>query len=251
MMRSALSLVLVVSFATSTLPLAAQEKMDPTPGPLARSMTREVARLAAESTASGVEGVQQNGVLAAESNWSRVRKLSPGAEVIVTAAGFQPGKRIVVAADDSNLTVLNVTDPALPRAARSVLLDTASNRPEHFGEAQHGGTFLLDKNVRLESGGVFIGDQKVADLGQVVERIARTDVVEVRRESAPGHPVRTGALIGLGVGAFVGFLGAAYCHRNCEYQVFGIPVYAGIGAGIGAGAGAANGPSSQVIYRAP
>ena len=46
MMKSALSLTLVASLAASTLPVAADENT-PTAGPLARSMTREAARLSA------------------------------------------------------------------------------------------------------------------------------------------------------------------------------------------------------------
>ena len=110
MMRSALSLVLVVSFATSTLPVAARENIEPMPGPLARSITREVARLAAEPTSSGVEGVQQSGVLAAESNWSRVLRVAPGTEVVLTVRGSQADRRFFVQADASELTVLNLWD---------------------------------------------------------------------------------------------------------------------------------------------
>src|SRR5207237_5316108 len=91
-------------------------------------------------------------------------------------------------------------NPSLPVAATEVLRDLASHNPGHFTDAQNGGTFLLDKNVRLGSEGVFLADQKIADLGQIVERTRRTDVVEIRRASARRHPAAWGALVGAGAG---------------------------------------------------
>jgi hypothetical protein len=62
--------------------------------------------------------------------------------------------------------------------------------PGYFADAQHGGIFLLDKHVRLASDGVFVADQKVADFGQIVENITRTDLETggstiVAEQSAP------------------------------------------------------------------
>ena len=175
--------MLVVSFATSTLTLAAQEKIEPTPSPFARAITREAARLAAEPMSSTAESVQQRGTLAAESSWSRVPKVKPGSEIVLTVKGSQSERRFFVQADASELTVLNLTDPALPGAAKLALRDIASRHPDYFATPGRSGSFRTVA-VRVESGGVFVGDQKVADLGQIVERIARTDVVEITREGS-------------------------------------------------------------------
>ena len=48
---------------------------------------------------------------AAQENWSRVRKLEPGREITVTIKDSQPVRRLFVSADDSVLTVLDLTHP--------------------------------------------------------------------------------------------------------------------------------------------
>ena len=189
-MKSALSLTLIVCLVGSALPAAAQDRFyEPTSGPIARAVTREAVRLAA---------AQPNEP--ADPSWSRVRKLKPGTEVTVTVKGTQPGKRYFLGADEAGLTVLNLTEPTLPAAARDTLLELASLNPERFVDAQKGGTFLLHKNVRVVSGDVFVADQKVANLGQVVERIARTDVVEV---AIPRRHMSLWAKVAIGVGVAV------------------------------------------------
>ena len=70
----------------------------------------------------------------------------------------------------------------------------------------------MDQNVRVGPDGVFVAARKVADLGQIVERIARTDVAEV------GSPVRTRgstgwAVSGAAAGFGLGFL--AFCPGDC------------------------------------
>ena len=136
--------------------------------------------------------------------WSRVRRLEPGTEIMVTANASRSGKRFVLSADESSMTVLNLTDAALPLAVRDVLRDR-SRHPEYFTAAQRGETLLLGENVRLTGAGVFVADQKVVDLSQMVESIPRADLeagatVIVARTGMP-----TDAKVGIwvGVGVFV------------------------------------------------
>ena len=246
-MKSALSLALIVCLVGSTMPLAAQERLiEPTSGPIARAAKREAARLALASQAD-----------AADANWSRVRKLAPGTAITLTIRSAPAARRYLVSADESGIAVLNVADPTLPPAVRRVLLDTASNHSDYFAGAQNGGRFLLDNDVSLVSDGVFVAGQKVADLGLVVEKTARTDVVEVRGESARRHPAAWGALIGAAIGAGVeGVSIGAGCGSDGCYGNLLMALFAGIGAGAGAGIGAAIGASrhkteDNVIYRAP
>jgi hypothetical protein len=161
----------------------------------------------------------------------------------VTVKGSEPGNRHVVTVDDSNLTVLNVTDPALPAAATSVLRVVAAHRPAVLAAAQRGETFLLEKNVRVAREGVFVSDRKVAELTQVVERIGQHDVAEIRIAKRDANAFGCtaaayvggavlgglpGALVGGAVnrdtgGALVGMMvgwpvGATVVYRKCRHK---------------------------------
>ena len=89
-MRSTLSLTLIVCLVASALPVTAQER-----GPLARAVTRESVRLAAV----------QSGGTPADSNWSHVRGLAPGTDVVVTVRGSKFARCTFVQADESALIV--------------------------------------------------------------------------------------------------------------------------------------------------
>src|SRR3981081_1127036 len=93
------------------------------------------------------------------------------------------------------------------------------------------------------SDGVFVADQKVADLGQVVETIARTDVVEIRSSGRTLSPVQKGALIGAIAGVATGRTFASLlCEGGPCYTsgyVWEAALFGGSGAGIGALIGAA------------
>ncbi len=175
-MKSALSLMLVASLVGSAPPVAAQARTE------------------------------------SKSGWSRLRTLAPGTEVTLSVQGSQPVTRYVVQADESKLTVLNLSAPTLTAVARHALRDIASKHPDYFMSAAQGGTFLLDKNLRLTRDGVFIADQKVADFGQVVETIARTDVVEIAPISKHGHKVLWAVLSGVGV--YLVIVAAAFAHPS-------------------------------------
>ena len=95
-MQLAVSIPLIVCLVTSTLPLEAQDRMQSTAGPIARGIAREAARLTVDQTASS-DDVE----------WSRVRKLASGSEIIVTIERAQPVERRVVRIDESSLTLSN------------------------------------------------------------------------------------------------------------------------------------------------
>ena len=96
-MQLAVSIPLIVCLVTSTLPLEAQDRMESTAGPIARGIAREAARLTVDQAPSS-----------ADAEWSRVRKLASGSEIIVTTVkGAQPVKRRVVRVDESTLTLSN------------------------------------------------------------------------------------------------------------------------------------------------
>jgi hypothetical protein len=95
-MQVAVSIPLIVCLVTSTLPLEAQDRMESAAGPIARGIAREAAGLTVDRTASS-----------ADAEWSRVRKLESGSEIIVTIEGAQPVERRVVRVDESSLTLSN------------------------------------------------------------------------------------------------------------------------------------------------
>ena len=114
-----------------------------------------------------------------ESDWSRVGKLAPAREVVVTIRGAQPRNRYFVLTDQSGVTVLNLTGPTLPGAATRVLRDMAARHPESLAAIQQSGASRQD-NVSVGRDGVFVANRKVAELGEVVQAIARSDVIEIR-----------------------------------------------------------------------
>jgi hypothetical protein len=252
-MKSALSLTLIVCLVGSALPAAAQEQMGTAAGPIHRAIIREAARFAA--------GQQTQ---SADSNWSRVHKLAPGTEIIVTVKDSPPGRRYFVGADESDLTVLNVTDPMLPAAARDVLRGLASSHAEYFPAAEKGGQFVLEKSVRLGSDGMFIADRKVIDLTQVIEHIARPVVAEIinpgRARAKGGDPALALPIFVLGgiAGAFIGAGVGGPCSGvpNCVSDAPPRGLFVGgLVGGVGAVALAHNALFSQktdgVVYRAP
>ena len=274
-MKAALSLTLILTLVMSALPVTAQQKvtsLEPA-GPLGRAVTREAVRLAAagESTSSSGEAVQQGGKLA-RSDWSRVRKLAPGTEIVVTVNGSSPAQRYFVAAEESDLTVLNVTEPTLPANVGDVLRDVASNHPEYLLAVRQRGMFVLPKDVRMVPDGVFVADRKVADLRQVVESIARTDIVEIasavtttgtrgsRIWSSVGRHARIGAGVGAVLGALLGIAAGSDSQcRDCIPTGASVAAGALVGAGMGLEIGAINGAvlgaftgkTHNVIYHRP
>lgn len=261
-MKAVLSLTLIVCLVMSALPLTAQEKTE-TAGPLSRPVVRQPARLGgADEPTTRLTEPAQTGGNPAVSDWSRVRALARGIEVVVTLKGASPSSRYFVLANEFELGILNLTDPALPQAATRVLLDMVARHPEYFVSPTVRGT-LESNGVRVGPDGVFVAGQKVGDLDQVVERVAQTDVFEIRRP-VPKRSVARGVGWGLG-GYFVGgmaggFIGAAiHCGiGRCEDN---IPTGASVGLLAGAVAGAIVGyrkgartphpKPEDVIYRVP
>ena len=161
----------------------------------------------------------------------------------MTVRGSQPGRRYVVLADESGLTVLNLIDSTLPRAATRVLLDMAVHHPEAFA-----GTFV-DHKVRVGPEGVFVTGRKVAELRQLVEHIARDDVAEIKKmASGADRCAMAGGAGGLLVGGLIGAkIGEAVLDpSNLSAMVLGM--LGGWGAGAILGYRACR---HQGEYRAP
>ena len=114
----------------------------------------------------------QGTVSAAGLTWERLRAFPPGTDVRIS----HRGDRLVVGADESTLTVLNLTDPQLSGRAKRALRDLVRAHPEQFLTPAGAWRYTFN-NVRLTpDGGILVGDQKVADIAQVVEQIPRADL---------------------------------------------------------------------------
>lgn len=164
----------------------------------------------------------------------------------MTIRGSQPGSRSFVLTDQSGVTVLNLTGPTLPGAATRVLRDMAFHHPEYFAAMQQSETFGED-DVRVGRDGVFVGNRKVTDLGEVVETIARNDVVEIR-----GPVVARGSVLGAVLGGWLGFSAGAVPALGGAAAVLAWPVLIGaVAAGGFLGSHWSSHETQGVIYRAP
>jgi hypothetical protein len=94
-MKRALSVALIICLVKSAVPAGAQERLEATSGPIARSIAREAVLLAAV----------QPSAAPTDAGWDRVRNLGKESEVLVTVRGSQPVTRYFVAATESELTV--------------------------------------------------------------------------------------------------------------------------------------------------
>jgi len=181
-----------------------------------------------------------------QSNWSRVAQLAPAAELVVTTRGSQPRSRHFVVADEFTLLVLNLTHPALPSTSMRVLRDMASQHPEYFAALQKSGTFAQD-DVRIGRDGLFVADRRIADLDEVVERIARNDVTEIR-----GPVIARGSILGAVLGGWLGFaVGAATALGGTQEGIAWLALTGGVSIGAFLGNHWSSHETEGLVYRAP
>ena len=184
--------------------------------------------------------------MALQSNWSRVSQLAPAAEVVVTIRGSQPRSRHFVAADELALIVLNLTLQALPPVSTRVLRDMASEHPEYFVAAQKSGTFAQE-DVRIGRDGLFVADRRIADFEQVVERIARNEVSEIR-----GPVVARGSVLGALLGGWLGFaVGAVPALGGAPKGVGWLVLTSSVAVGAFLGHRWSSHETDGIVYRAP
>jgi hypothetical protein len=191
------------------------------------------------------------------SDWTRVQSVEAGVPLIVTVKGSPPVTRVFVAADASSLVMLNLSNPALSSQARDALRTAARDQPRVLVDDPLHGSVLVGRDLRLESNGVFLLGNRIARLGDIIERTPRTDVAEIRTE-AQGSLGATA--LGAGLGAVGGFFGGLVlgpvfdpnCH--CSDQGLRGAIVGSIVGMIAGGTGGAialrhaAGKTSRVIY---
>jgi hypothetical protein len=179
-------------------------------------------------------------------SWARVRQLAASAEIAVQMRGGPPGQRHFVSADENALLVLNLTDPVLPPAASRTLRSMAARAPQNVVSVMTGGA-LAENDVRIGRDGLFVSNRRVADLDDILERIAASDVVEIR-----GPVVARGSVLGAIIGGWLGFsIGAVPALGGAEEGVawFALIGSTALGGYLGHRWSSRN--TEGVVYRAP
>jgi hypothetical protein len=191
----------------------------------------------------------------ADAAWVGVRLVPGGRDVQVTRRQEPPRARVFVTADEAGLTVLNLSDPPLPRTARRVLRQLAAAHPDWLLAADRAYT---EDTVRLERDGVFVGSRLVADRAHLVEHIDRGALQQLRYIGPGGSYWQRGLLVGLAGGALIGYAAGSRCGPGAapsECSFYGMvlgTVGAGVGAAVGVGIGASiDRPSAAIIYSVP
>ena len=187
--------------------------------------------------------------------WASVRLVRAGSEVQMTTRLAPPVTRVFVTADDEGLTVLNLTDPALSRTPRRVLLNLARS---HRDVLLAPDTLYQEPRVRLDRVGLFVRSRLVVERARLLEHIDRVALRELRFAGPGGSYWKRGLLIGLAGGALIAYHIGSACGPSAppaECQFSGIvlmPLGAALGVAVGAGIGASvDRPSSDLIYREP
>jgi hypothetical protein len=188
----------VVVLLGSTVPIAGQERTAASPfsqAALRRAVTAPAAR---EVVPPAPESGQEPG------DWSRVRRLSAGTNIVVTAVNLVAGPLEVLDADDASLTVLS-TDGVTSSGRGSTIRGMATGDPRGLAAVARGRT-LIQGDLRIAPEGVSIAGRKIMELRQLLVRIPRADVTEIRRMTGG----RTGKRVAGGVVAgYFGCFGGA------------------------------------------
>jgi hypothetical protein len=173
------------------------------PGPIERSARSEAVRLAFEPPTPGVPP-----------KWLAVNsRVSPGDAVTVTTAGGKAARTFVSAREDG-LTVLNFAAPGLPEQARQTLLGLLKTSPGAFVDAANGAARRY-KSIEFGPAGIFVGPDKVAEPGEVVEKFHVADVLRISRTVHRGSALTT-TVATLG-GLFLGLvISSALAQSQCQ-----------------------------------
>jgi hypothetical protein len=216
-------------------------------GPIRGSIARASALLAQDTVPTS--GSETPG---APDEWARVRSLRVATLVFVATRGESLRKRYIVDVDGEGLTLLNLENPALSRELKARLLSilASSTEPENSGSADE-----VARGTRQMRDGLFAEANNLLDRSQLLERVERRMVREVRIAGlGKGSRVRE-ALVGLGCGAVLGYVVGSTCGPGAarsECHAYGM-YFAMTGGGIGAAIGAITAASEHTvaIYHAP
>ena len=239
-MKSVASHTVVACFMGATLTLKAQERVESL-GPIRQAIAREAALIA----------VQQKP--AADPGWWRVVATMPGTELRVTGRDGRVRAGRFATADDAELVIVHLSGAPIPFAVRRPLENAVSAHPDYLVKAQRGQSFPLSLNVRLTPDGVFVFDERVIGLDQLVEAIARAEVENITSSSRTGGSVPW-AIGGAALGAALGTVSTvplAYSTCGCALPLIGLSLVGLPVAGGMLGYQHGRHDVQRIIYRAP
>lgn len=222
-MKSALSAVLSLFLAAS--PLAAQTQIDL--GPIHRAIAHETSRLAV--------GKKQNH---SDSDLRLAVAVAAGKQVNVTDREGRVRTGYVAIAGDGSLIVAHPDGAPIPAGALRELKALAARHAEYFSGARN--STVLGDGARINADGIFVGDQKVAELDAIVTTIARADIskIAIREYRSSAGWVGAATAGGVFAGLLTTFaLADQQCGGSCSDELalmwtglIGFPVAGGYGA---------------------
>ncbi len=226
LVKPTVTLTLFASLVASSLPAAAQFPNMPQPRYAGPSLPRSVS-----------------------SDWRQVRAIAPRTPIRVRAVGLtDQDHQYFVSASERTLTLLTVG--SLPRSTKQLLLKLAGSHPDLFTAPEKWMAFS-DGKARVNPDGVFVGNRKVADLGDVAKTISAGEVAEVSAEMTidrPPHDIDSPspAVIGSFFAALYGTM--AVCKDKCGSGALAVII--GVPIAVGMIAAGKTGHAMQVVYRA-
>jgi len=244
-MRRIVTLILASCFAGTSPSLHAQAQN----GIFANAIAHEAARLAREPEVREQQP-------ASSDQWSAVRGIAPAAPIRITTTTGAMTRRFVIA-DEHQVILLQTDDSSVPRSVVGTLVRLAATHPDTLAGVLTGSGTALDRDLRVQHDGVFEGNRKVADLGQILQSVVRDELREIRL--APHFRGSIAGAVGGGAAAFLAAmpigvaLGFKQCGGSCADEQFlmgaaivGLPAAAAV-----LGARAFGHTRSEIIYRAP
>jgi len=108
--------------------------------------------------------------------WKRLQRLDVGTRLKITVGTPEAVERYFVQLNDSEIIVLNLTGKNLPRRQ---LLRMAADNPGWIADTSK--TTYRDNSLRIGPDGLFVKDQKVAELADIVERVPRDRITSITK----------------------------------------------------------------------
>jgi hypothetical protein len=192
---------------------------------------------------------------AQSAGWARVTHLPVSSEIEVQRREGPPLRSLFVGADPTSLIVVNVSNVVVPEDLRRKVGAMLRHHPEAFAKQRP--TPVAEGKLRLGADGLFAGRRKIAERDDLIEAIDRASVLKIVATEPPSSWINgnRGALIGLGIGAALGWAAlGARCRGECGYEGIMATIFSGAaGAGVGAliGSDFRPIPERTLVYSAP